>query len=77
MTNSQSNRNGGGRRNSHANQGTPSPTSEHTKIAVSVDDIKDAVFMYDKKMLDTYLVSKEKFLHFSGSKFGSSEQLPL
>ena len=77
MTNNQSNRNGGGRQNSHVNQGTPSPTSESTEEAVSVEDIKDAVFTFVKKMLDTYIVSSEKFLMYAGSKFGPSEQLSL
>ena len=39
MTNSQSNWNGGGRRNAHTNQGTASPTSESTEVAVSVKNI--------------------------------------
>ena len=77
MTNSRLIWNGGGCRNSQANHGTPSSTSERTEVAVSVDDIKEAVFVYDKKMLDNYLVSKEKFLQFSGSKVGPSEQLSL
>ena len=77
MTNSRSNRNGGGCRSSQANQGTTSATPERTEVAESVDDIKGAMFTFDKKMLDNYLVSSEKFLDFAGSKFGPSEQLSL
>ena len=56
---------------------TTSPTSECTKITVSVDDIKNAMFTYDKKMHDISIVSYEKLLQFTGSKFGPSEQLSL
>ena len=77
MTNSQSNRNGGGRWNAHSNQGTSSPTSESTVVAVSVEDIKNLMFTFDKKMLDKYIVSSERFLMYAGSKFGPSEQLSL
>ena len=62
MTNNQSNGNGGGRRNTHVNQGTPIPTLESNKVDASVDDIKDAMFMY---------------LQFAKSKFWPSEQLSL
>ena len=74
MTNNQLNQNGGGRQNIYANQETPNSISESTKVAVSVKDIKDAMFTFDKKMLDTYIVSSEKFLMYTGSKIGSSEQ---
>ena len=65
MTNNRLNQNGGGRLNSHLNQGTPSPTSESTEVAVSVEDIKNAMFTYDKKMLNVYIVSLEKFLMYA------------
>ena len=77
MTNSQSNRNWGGRWSSQANQGTASATPERTEVAESVDDIKAALFTFNKNMLDNYIVSREKFLDFSGSKYGPSEQLSL
>ena len=35
------------------------------------------MFTFDNKMLDTYIVSLEKFLMYTGSKFGPSEQLSL
>ena len=44
---------------------------------MSVEDIKDIMFTFDKKMLDVYIVSSEKFLMYTGSKFGPSEQLSL
>ena len=77
MTNNQSNRNGEGRQNTQTNQGTPSPTSECTAVAVSVDNIKNVLFTYDKKMLDNYIVSLERFLMYAGAKFGACEQLSL
>ena len=61
MTNNQSNRNGGGRQNTHVNQGTHSATSESTKVDMRVKDIKDVMFMYDKKILNVYVVSSEIF----------------
>ena len=33
------------------------------------------MFTLDKKMLDNYIVSSERFLMYAGSKFGPSEQL--
>ena len=77
MTNNQSDWNEGGRQNTHVKQSTPSPTLESTKVAVSIDDIKNAMFTYDKKMHEIFIVSSEKFLQFAGSKFGPSEQLSL
>ena len=77
MTNNQLNWNEGGRRNAQTSQGIPSPTSESTEVTVSVEDIKMFFFTYDKKMLDNYIVSSERFLHFPGSKFGPSKQLSL
>ena len=73
MTNNQSNRNGGGRWNAQTNQGTPSPTSKSTAVAVSVEDIKNSMFTFDKNMLDNYIVSSERFLMYAGSMFGPSE----
>ena len=75
MTNNQSNRNKGGRQNTYVNHGTPSPTLESTKVTVSVNDIKNAMFTYDEKMHNVFIVSLEKFLQFVGSKFRPSEQL--
>ena len=69
MTNNQPNRNGGGSGNTYVNQGTSSPTSESTKVAVSVYHIKNVMFMYGKKMYDLFIVSSEKFFQFAGSKF--------
>ena len=77
MTNSQSNRNMGGRWNAQTSQGTSSPTSEDTAVAVSVEDIKSFMFTYDKKMLDNYIVSSERFLMYARRKFGACEQLSL
>ena len=77
MTDSQSNRNRGGRRNAQTSQGTSSPTSEDTEVTVSVEEIKSFVFTYDKKMLDNYIVSSERFLMYAGAKFGACEQLSL
>ena len=77
MTNSRSNRNGGGRQNAQTSQGTSSLTSEDTKVTVSVEEIKGFVFTYDKKMLDNYIVSLERFLMYAGLKFGASEQESL
>ena len=77
MTNSRSNRNGGGRWNAQTSQGTSSPTLEDTKVTVSVEDIKSFLFTYDKKMLDNYIVSSERFLMYAGAKFGACEQLSL
>ena len=77
MTNNRSNRNGGGRRSSQANQGTTSATPKVTEVAESVEDLKGAMFTFDGKMLDNYMTSKEKFLNYTGSKFGPSEQLSL
>ena len=51
----------------------PRSISESAKVAVSVDDIKNAMSMYDKKIHDVYIVSAEKFLQFIRSKFGLSE----
>ena len=77
MNNNQSNQNRGGCRNTRTNQGTPSPTSESTAVAVSVEDIRNLMFTFDKKMLDNYIVSSERFLMYAGLKFGPSEQLSL
>ena len=44
---------------------------------MSVDDIKNAIFLYDKKMSDFYNVSLERFLQFVGSNFGPSKPLFL
>ena len=44
---------------------------------MSVEDIKSLMFTFDTKMLDTYIVSSEKFLMYTGSKFGPTEQLSL
>ena len=77
MTNSRSIRNGGGRRNAQTSQGTSSLTSEDTKVTVSVEDVKSFLFTYDKKMLDNYIVSSERFLMYAGAKFGACEQLLL
>ena len=63
--------------NTYVNHGTLSPISESTKVAVSVDDTKNKMFTYDKKMHDAFIVLSEKFLQFAGSKFGPSEQLFL
>ena len=77
MTNSRSNQNGGGRWNAQTSQGTSSPTSEDNEVTVSVEEIKSFVFTYDKKMLDNYIVSLERFLMYAGAKFGACEQLSL
>ena len=77
MTNNWSNGNGGGLWNAHANQGTSSPTSESTEVAASFEDIQSLMFTFDKKMIDTYIVSYEKFLMYADSKFGPIEQLSL
>ena len=52
---------------------------EHQRIpvVVSVEEIKSFVFTYDKKMLDNYIVSSERFLMYAGAKFGACEQLSL
>ena len=71
MTNSRLNRNGGGRRNAQTSQGTSSPISEDTLVTVSVEEIKSFVFTYDKKMLDNYIVSSQRFLMYTGAKFGA------
>ena len=44
---------------------------------MSVDDIKSAMFTYDKKIHNTHVVLAEKYLQFVGSKFRPSEQLSL
>ena len=44
---------------------------------MSVEDIKSFMFTYDKKMLDNYIVSSERFLMYTGVKFGACEQLSL
>ena len=44
---------------------------------MSVEEIKSFVFTYDKKMLDNYIVSSERFLMYAGAKFGACEQLSL
>ena len=44
---------------------------------MSVEEIKSFVFTYDKKMLDNYIVSSERFLMYTGAKFGLCEQLSL
>ena len=77
MTNNRSNRNGRERQSTYGNYWTPSPTSESIKEVVSIDDIKNAMFMYDKKIHNEFIILQEKFLQFVGSKFGLSEQLLL
>ena len=44
---------------------------------MSVEDIKSFMFTYDKKMLDNHIVSFERFLMYTGAKFGACEQLSL
>ena len=44
---------------------------------MSVKDIENAMFTYDKKMHNTYIVSLEKVLQFIGSRFAPSDQLSL
>ena len=77
MTNNQSNQSGVIRQGTYGNHGTPNPTSKSIDVAVSVEDIKNTMYMHAKKMHNTYVVLLEKVLRFIGSWFGPSKQLSL
>ena len=62
MTNNRPNQIEGRRQGTYGNHGTPNPTSESTKVAVSVKDIKNAMFMCIKELNNTYIISLEKVL---------------